>query len=73
MREDFKIGRQPCDNFNPQDGSYPGIINEHSCYKCGILTVSFCLSCNRDHHYRGYDLCDKIQLSQQRSEWCGLI
>jgi len=59
MKEDYKIGKQPCDNFNPSDGSLPDVMNKHQCFRCG-LTVSFCKNCHTDHHYRGWDLCEKI-------------
>ena len=66
-RVDYEIGRQPCDKFNPQDGSYPGIINEHQCPRC-LLIVSFCINCHKDHHYRGWDCCEKIVEEWRRQE-----
>ena len=59
LRVDYEIGRQPCCMFTPEEGSMPGIDNEHSCVFCP-LTVSFCLNCNADHHYRGWDLCNLL-------------
>lgn len=59
VRKDFEVGRQPCNSFNPQEGSMQGIINEHQCPEC-LLSRSFCLNCSRDHHYKGWDLCEVL-------------
>ena len=60
MWNDYELGRQPCDKFDPQDGSMPGVTNEHECPNC-LFTRSFCLNCYSDHHYKGWDLHDKIE------------
>lgn len=55
----FTKGKQPCKTYLPhQDGNEYGTWNNvHECYRrCG-KTVSFCLSCNRDHHEDGYETC----------------
>ena len=58
---DFRAGKQPCNEYNPQlESNEHGIWdNQHQCYKCGGV-VSFCLNCNRDHHENGYESCVKI-------------
>ena len=60
MTTSFEVGRQPCDKFKPQDDLDAGMGNEHQCPLC-LLTRSFCLNCNRDHHYKGWDCCDKVK------------
>ncbi len=56
----FEEGKQPCDNYNPSmDGNgYGKWENVHQCIYCGEdVTVSFCLTCNKDHHQNGYETC----------------
>lgn len=59
VKKDFGEGNQPCDNFKPEDDVFLGLGNEHECPGC-LLTRSFCLNCNKDHHYKGWDLHNKI-------------
>ena len=57
MYPSFNKGKQPCDNFEPEEESYYG-IQTHECYKgCKKLSVAFCKNCSRDHHEMGYDNC----------------
>jgi hypothetical protein len=52
----FETGWQPCKEFNPQEGLYG--MNTHQCMQPDCdKTVSFCLSCNTDHHEDGYEAC----------------
>jgi hypothetical protein len=57
----YTVGEQPCQDFKPQqDGNmYATWDNVHECYRCKSATasVSFCLTCNRDHHSNGYETC----------------
>lgn len=56
----FQKGWQPCDNYKPaKDGNEYGSWDDiHECYQKGCnLTVSFCLTCNKDHHAGGYETC----------------
>jgi hypothetical protein len=56
----FTIGKQPCANFNPKrDGNaHAEWDNVHQCTFCGgDVTVSFCLTCYRDHHENGWQTC----------------
>ena len=63
----YEIGEQPCKEFKPKDGVFPGMGNEHSCFgpwdeaRHGKVrcegTVSYCMNCHRDHHERGYEAC----------------
>ncbi len=54
----FIIGKQPCQNFNPQIEANEHAVweNRHQCYRCGG-TVSFCENCYYDHHEKGYEAC----------------
>lgn len=56
---DYTQGNQPCSNFIPELTEH-GMENRHECPKC-LMTTSFCLNCNYDHHYKGWDLCRLIQ------------
>lgn len=52
----YEMGDQPCGNFRPED-EYPGTGgNAHTCPACDG-TVSFCLTCLRDHHAAGWETC----------------
>jgi hypothetical protein len=54
----YRIGKQPCANYNPQMEMNEHAIweNVHECYRCKS-NVSFCLNCMRDHHLDGYETC----------------
>ena len=66
MKNDYEVGIQPCDKFDPKDGSMPGVINEHECPIC-LFTRSSCKNCGKDHHYKGWDLHDKVELEYKIS------
>jgi hypothetical protein len=68
MRDKFKKGRQPCDDYTPQQEMYRD--NKHECFgpygegneegpRCRQI-VSFCENCRKDHHADGWDNCGKI-------------
>lgn len=64
MANRFTIGRQPCQDYVPKlDGNgYAEWDNVHQCIYCGDdTTVSFCLTCCRDHHENGYETCKYAQ------------
>ena len=54
----YQEGKQPCQNFHPQDDLGMDMGNEHECFRCGGI-VSFCTNCCRDHHRHGWDRCQK--------------
>jgi hypothetical protein len=65
-RDEYSIGKQPCNTFTPSLEANECAMweNEHECYKCGG-DVSFCLNCSTDHHRNGYDTCkDKVDKKQ---------
>jgi hypothetical protein len=51
----FETGKQPCDNFKPEDYySHSGFT--HECPYCLKQRV-FCMNCLRDHHEDGWENC----------------
>ena len=65
MTERYTTGKQPCQNFDPEievdeHAFWP---NVHQCYRCEG-TVSFCITCCKDHHSGGYETC--VAQSQKR-------
>lgn len=69
----FKIGEQPCKDFNPRKEGYWD-DNIHECFCKGNKgdyckgRVSFCSNCNKDHHSNGYEscVCRTTNLSPER-------
>lgn len=71
-RDDYKMGRQPCKDFSPRlDGNiYAEWDNVHICIYCtrpGGSTVSFCGNCGKDHHFNGYETCERFSAQDARS------
>lgn len=59
---DFREGRQPCDNYDPElEGE--GWANVHECFCKDAKgeycsgSVSWCINCSKDHHKGGYETC----------------
>ncbi len=59
--EEYKRGKQPCDNFvrHEMEYHYEGIGISHCCPRCnskdGVRV--FCATCSRDHHVGGWESC----------------
>ena len=55
----FNGGVQPCSDYNPKEEVEPGLGNVHECFNTADCngSVSFCLTCKRDHHSYGWETC----------------
>jgi hypothetical protein len=57
--DEYKQGRQPCDNFTPNEREeWFGHVT-HCCPICNSEhgVRMFCHHCHRDHHTDGWDTC----------------
>jgi hypothetical protein len=61
----YRRGKQPCKKFEPKEEEWFG-HSEHECIYCSSMErggrVKFCHNCHRDHHYNGYETCERIGL-----------
>ena len=60
MDKEYTIGKQPCQNFTPNEEENWWGHSEHICPHCAKKRV-FCLNCMNDHHEDGWEECWKLQ------------
>ena len=68
----YSRGQQPCqkpDFENDGNSEWFGLA-EHECIFCSDMDrggrVLFCSNCHRDHHYNGYETCERKKVQPHR-------
>jgi len=56
--ENYRIGKQPCGSFDPQEREHWGGLVEHVCPVCLSLRM-FCSNCHQNHHEGGWGTCNE--------------